>query len=137
MKKMLSHFRVRRGNGYLRFGTGSPDLTGLVGGMLWTALPADDAAEAGPEKAAGSEEGKELLLEADFYGLTLDVDASFSGHIRICHVVWVVLQAACRRDTWLLLRKVRGKDPYAKRKRRFGRRRSGAGAAEKETGKAA
>ena len=137
IKKMLSHFRVRRGKGYLRFGAGRPDLTGLVGGMLWTALPADGAAEPGPEKAAGSETGKELLLEADFYGLTLDADAMFSGNIRICHVAWVVLQAACRRDTWILLRKVRGKDPYAKRRRRFGRRRPGAGAAGKEDGKAA
>ena len=121
VKKMVSHYRVRRGDGYIRFGTGRPDLTGLAGGMLWTVLPVDDIADPGmksPESGMDRRRKRKLILETDFYEMALDADAQFEGHIRICHVVWLVLQALCRRDTWMMLRKVRGKDPYGKRRKK-------------------
>ena len=123
--KMIAHFGVRKMRGHIRLGIGSPHLTAIAGGALYSWLPVDEVTKADeePETSAAKDEvllvptrdlpgeltEKKMTLEADFYRLKLDADTDFRGHIRLCHAGWLVLQAVAKRDTWMMLKKIKNR----------------------------
>ena len=96
---LLHHFRIRRIKGFLKFGTGAPDMTGFLTGLLYRILPAG---------AAGYE------VDPYFDQTVFETDTILKGHIRACHILWLVILAALRKDTWHMLRKLRRKDKGGK-----------------------
>ena len=96
---LLHHFRIRRIKGFLKFGTGAPDMTGFLTGLLYRILPAGAA-----------------VYEVDPYfdQTVFETDTILKGHIRACHILWLVILAALRKDTWHMLRKLRRKDKGGK-----------------------
>ena len=94
LRILLRHFRIRRIRGFLKFGTGAPDMTGYLTGLLYRILPAGAA---------------DYEVDPYFDEKIIETDTSLIGHIRACHILWLVILAALRRDTWHMLRKVRGK----------------------------
>ncbi|MCD8348485.1 MAG: DUF2953 domain-containing protein [Lachnospiraceae bacterium] len=86
VKRLLRHFRVRKGSGYLRFGTGDPAFTGELTGVLYLLLPASCG---------------ELDLEPQFTDTTLEMDLTIRGHIRLIHLIhfawWAFFNKKLRR----------------------------------------
>ncbi len=123
--KMIAHFGVRKMRGHIRFGTGSPYLTAVAGGALYSWLPIDEITKAGDEQETsvpgdemrlvpvrelpGELTEQQMILEADFYRLKMDVDTDFKGHMRVCHAAWLVIQAVTKRDTWMMLKKIKNR----------------------------
>lgn len=90
----LRHCRIRRIRGYLWYGTSMPDRTALLGGALYLLLPAG---------ADGYE------VKPDFEHALLQTDTRLSGHIRGCHAAWLLIRGMLCKDTWRVLRKIRGR----------------------------
>ncbi|MCD8398210.1 MAG: DUF2953 domain-containing protein [Lachnospiraceae bacterium] len=86
VKGMLLHFRVRRGRGYFRFGTGDPALTGELTGVLYLLLPTSCG---------------ELQVEPQFTENMLETELEVRGHIRLIHLVrfawWAFFNKKLRR----------------------------------------
>ena len=93
--RMLRHYRIRSIEGYVDFGTGSPDTTAWTGGLLYMLLPA--SAEA-------------FELRPDLEETCFDADVRACGHIRICHAAALLLRMALKRDTWRIIKRLRGKN---------------------------
>ncbi|HAC61914.1 MAG TPA: hypothetical protein DCF66_07110, partial [Lachnospiraceae bacterium] len=74
--RLLHSFRLRRLEGYLLVGTGKPDRTGELIGLLCMILP----------DTAGTYE-----LRADFYQATLKTRTDAAGHIRMNHVLMFLI----------------------------------------------
>ncbi|MDD2957923.1 MAG: hypothetical protein PHR92_05270 [Lachnospiraceae bacterium] len=66
------HFRPRKLKGWIRFGTGAPDITGELTGVIYLLLPASAA---------------DLTIIPDFNNLVLETDIMMKGHIRVFHLV--------------------------------------------------
>ncbi len=75
--RLLHSFRLRRLEGYLLVGTGKPDRTGELIGLLCMILP----------DTAGTYE-----LRADFYQATLKTRTDAAGHIRMNHVLMFLIR---------------------------------------------
>ncbi|MCC8137409.1 MAG: DUF2953 domain-containing protein [Clostridiales bacterium] len=75
LKQLLRHFRIRKGKGYLRFGSGDPALTGELTGLLYLILPVSCG---------------EISIEPQFTETMLDMDLKVSGRIRLIHLVTVI-----------------------------------------------
>jgi hypothetical protein len=108
--RLLRSFRIRRLEGYLLVGTGKPDQTGELVGLLYMIQPV----------AAGTYE-----LRADFYQAALKTRTDASGHIRMNHVLMFLIRLLRDKEFRKLLAHVRrkGKEgpkgrPGKKRKRR-------------------
>ncbi|MDD6438945.1 MAG: hypothetical protein PUF93_01040 [Lachnospiraceae bacterium] len=108
--RLLRSFRIRRLEGYLLVGTGKPDQTGELVGLLYMIQPV----------AAGTYE-----LRADFYQAALKIRTDASGHIRMNHVLMFLIRLLRDKEFRKLLAHVRrkGKEgpkgrPGKKRKRR-------------------
>lgn len=108
--RLLRSFRIRRLEGYLLVGTGKPDQTGELVGLLYMIQP----------DAAGTYE-----LRADFYQAALKTRTDASGHIRMNHVLMFFIRLLRDKEFRKLLAHVRrkGKEgpkgrPGKKRKRR-------------------
>lgn len=86
IKKMLHHFRVRKGSGYFRFGTGDPALTGELTGVLYLLLPTSCG---------------EIQITPQFTDTMLDTELEIRGHIRLIHLVrmawWAFFNKKLRR----------------------------------------
>ncbi|MCD8074167.1 MAG: DUF2953 domain-containing protein [Lachnospiraceae bacterium] len=86
VKKMLHHFRVRKGSGYFRFGTGDPALTGELTGVLYLLLPANCG---------------DIQITPQFTDTMLDTELEVRGHIRLIHPVrmawWAFFNKKLRR----------------------------------------
>lgn len=74
LKFLLSCYAPKKAEGYLRFGTDSPDTTGTLVGLIYLLLPADS---------------DDFELQPDFFGSTLSADMTLSGCIRLCHAARV------------------------------------------------
>ncbi len=72
---LLSHYRVRKGSGFLRFGTDDPALTGELTGVLYLLLPVSCT---------------EVSIEPQFTERMLKLDLSIRGHIRLVHLARTV-----------------------------------------------
>ena len=90
--RMLRHFRFRSITGNVRLGTGSPDLTGMLTGVIYIMLP------------AGADR---FCLDPDFYEAVFEGNVHLKGHIRICHVAYVALTVLVNPEFYRLLKKIR------------------------------
>ncbi|MCC8050627.1 MAG: DUF2953 domain-containing protein [Clostridiales bacterium] len=78
VKQTLRHFRVRKGKGYLRFGTGDPALTGELTGVLYLLLPVSC---------------RKIQVEPQFTDAVLEMELDVAGHIRLIHIVVLAVWA--------------------------------------------
>lgn len=92
MKFLLSCYGPRKAEGYLRFGTDSPDLTGKLAGFIYLLLPADS---------------EEFDLQPDFFNSTFSADMTLSGRIRLCHVARVGVSLITDKEVGRLLAFIR------------------------------
>lgn len=95
LRYLIRGYAPRKITGYIRFGTGSPDLTGELTGLLYVLLP---------------EAGTGYDIEPDFYELVLDTDTLATGQIRAYRLIWVGIRLILDKEFRTLLRQIRGKD---------------------------
>ena len=95
LRYLIRGYAPRKITGYIRFGTGSPDLTGELTGLLYVLLP---------------EAGTGYDIEPDFYELVLDTDTLATGQIRAYRLIWVGIHLILDKEFRTLLRQIRGKD---------------------------
>ena len=110
MKYLIRGYAPRKITGYIRFGTGAPDLTGTLTGLIYVLLP---------------ESGTEYEVDPDFYDTVFETETDARGHIRMYRMAWVGIHMLVDKEFWRLLGRIRGKDPSAK-KHRFGKRKKNA-----------
>ncbi len=104
--RLLRSLRFRRLEGYLLVGTGKPDLTGELIGLLYMILP--DTARA-------------YELRADFYQATLKTRTDAAGHIRMNHVLMFLIRLLKDKEFRKLLAHVRRKGKEGSKGRSKGR----------------
>lgn len=92
LKYLLCHYGLRRIEGYLKFGTADPALTGQLTGLIYLLLPA---------------KADRFTLTPDFYEACFETEIIFSGHIRSCHMLRVAWGAFRDRKLRRLIRKLR------------------------------
>lgn len=102
LKYLIRGYAPRKIYGYLHFGTGAPDLTGELTGLVYMLLP---------------EAGTEYEVAPDFYETVLETDTYVRGHIRMYRAVWVAIRLLLDKEVRILYRKIRGKEKTAKPKR--------------------
>lgn len=107
LKFLIRGYAPRKITGYIHFGTGSPDLTGKLTGLIYVLLP---------------ESATEYDVDPDFYEVVLQTDTTAKGHIRMYRMAWVGIRLLLDKEFWILLRRIRGKDPAAKKHRFRGRK---------------
>ena len=76
LKNLLYHYRIRKAEGYIRYGFDNPALTGKAAGILYLLLPADS---------------EKFDIKPDFQEKGLDVYAVWRGHIRLNHLAAALL----------------------------------------------
>ncbi len=91
LNKALHHFRIRKVSGKAQIGTGSPDTSALLYGLIMRGLPA----------------GSRAQIEADLYETCIEGDVRFSGHMRMNHLAWAALRILADKDTRLMYRRFR------------------------------
>lgn len=104
--RLLRSLRFRRLEGYLLIGTGKPDLTGELIGLLYMILP--DTARA-------------YELRADLYQATLKTRTNAAGHIRMNHVLMFLIRLLRDKEFRKLLAHVRRKGKEGSKGRSKGR----------------
>ena len=95
LKYLIRGYAPRKITGYLHFGTGSPDLTGWLTGLVYMLLP---------------ESGTEYDVDPDFYEAVLETDTEVKGHIRAYRVAWVGLRLLFDKEFRVLFARIRGKE---------------------------
>lgn len=98
LTQMLKHFLPRKISGYLHFGTGAPDLTGELTGLIYLILP------------AGS---RRFSVEPEFNETVLETDCRITGYIRFIHAFVFLIRTAFDRQVWRLIRAIRRKSKKA------------------------
>ena len=100
---LIRGWKPRKVEGYLEFGTGQPDLTGKLTGLIYLLLP----------------EGSDRFeLRPDFYEKRLLTDVVISGRIRFYRLAVVGFRILIDREFWALLRLIRHKPPKGKKRKR-------------------
>ena len=100
---LIRGWKPRKVEGYLEFGTGQPDLTGKLTGLIYLLLP----------------EGSDRFeLRPDFYDKRLLTDVTISGRIRFYRLAVVGFRILIDREFWALLRLIRHKPPKGKKRKR-------------------
>lgn len=92
LKRLLKHSMPRRLRGWIRFGTGDPALTGELTGVLYLILPV---------------RASEFSVEPDFTEKLFETELDAAGHIRACHLVYVLIRMICDRRVRRLIRAYR------------------------------
>ena len=100
---LIRGWKPRRLRGYIDFGTGQPDVTGKLTGLIYLLLP---------------DEAEEFDIRPDFYEKRFRTDVLMTGHIRLYRVAVVAVKLLVDREFWELLRMIRHKPPKRKKKRR-------------------
>ena len=119
VKYLIRGYRPRKISGFIHFGTGSPDVTGWLTGLIYVLLP---------------ESGTEYDVDPDFYETVLETDTRIRGHIRMYRFSWVGLRLVMDREFRTLYRAIRGKDKNSGHR---GSRRARRKALKEKAGKAA
>lgn len=99
---LIRAWKPRTIKGYIEFGSGMPDVTGKLAGLIWLLLP---------------EEAEEFDICPDFYEKRLRTDVVVTGKIRLYRAAVVAFRVLLDREFWELLRMIRGK-PSKKKKQR-------------------
>ena len=95
LKYLMRGYAPRKISGSIHFGTGDPDITGKLTGLIFVLLPSSaDTFEVIP----------------DFYEEVLEIDASAVGQIRLYRAAWVGIRVLTDKEFWVLFRKIRGKE---------------------------
>lgn len=92
LKRLLKHYIPRRLKGWIKFGTGDPALTGELTGVLYLLLPVRAA---------------EFSVEPDFTEKFFETELDAAGHIRACHLIYVLIRMICDRRVRRLIRAYR------------------------------
>lgn len=92
--RFLKTCRFRKFDGYLLIGTGQPDTTGELTGLLYLILP----------EAAGKYD-----LQADFYGEVFKTDTRLKGFIRLNHAAALIIRLLLDKEFRKLLHHILGK----------------------------
>ena len=100
VKYLIRGWKPRSAEGYLEFGTGSPDQTGKLTGLLFMILPA---------------RAKRYRVEPDFYEKRLRTDTTLQGRIRLYRAAVVGLKLLLDREFRVLIGRIRGKRPQHRR----------------------
>lgn len=103
---LIRGWKPRRIRGYIEYGTGQPDVTGKLTGLIYLLLP---------------EEADRFDIRPDFYDKRFRTDVTMSGHIRLYRAFVVAVKVLLDREFWELLRMIRHKPPKKKKKRRVRR----------------
>lgn len=99
---LIRAWKPRTIKGYIEFGSGMPDVTGKLAGLIWLLLP---------------EEAEEFDICPDFYEKRLRTDVVVTGKIRLYRAAVVAFRVLLDREFWELLGMIRGK-PSKKKKQR-------------------
>lgn len=91
---LWKHYKPRKIQGWMKYGTGAPDVTGQITGVLYMILPV-------------SAEKFELMPE--FTEMVFETDVTIKGHIRACHLLKVAFLLWRDKQLWLLIRRIRAK----------------------------
>lgn len=91
---LWKHYRPRKIQGWMRYGTGAPDVTGQLTGVLYLLLPS-------------SANQFELLTE--FAEKTFEADITIKGRIRACHLIKVAFLLWRDKQLRRLIRRIRAK----------------------------
>lgn len=94
-KYLWKHFGPRKLSGWLHFGTGAPDITGQLTGLIYLILPS----------SAGDFE-----VRPDFTEQVLEADALIKGHVRACHLLRVALGLWRDKELRKIIRRIKGGD---------------------------
>lgn len=99
---LIRAWKPRTIKGYIEFGSGMPDVTGKLAGLIWLLLP---------------EEAEEFDICPNFYEKRLRTDVVVTGKIRLYRAAVVAFRVLLDREFWELLGMIRGK-PSKKKKQR-------------------
>lgn len=99
---LIRAWKPRTIKGYIEFGSGMPDVTGKLAGLIWLLLP---------------EEAEEFDICPDFYEKRLRTDVVVTGKTRLYRAAVVAFRVLLDREFWELLGMIRGK-PSKKKKQR-------------------
>ena len=94
-KYLMRGYAPRKITGYLHFGTGAPDLTGILVGLVYVLLP---------------ESGTEYNVDPDFYEPVIETDTTMTGQIRSYRLVWVSIRLLLDKEFRILFARIRGKE---------------------------
>lgn len=86
------HYGLRRAEGYLRFGTGDPALTGQLTGVLYMLLPVKT---------------EKMELQPEFSEQKLEMKLTAKGHVRSCHAIPVIWRLLRNKRVVRLLKKLK------------------------------
>lgn len=93
LKNLWKHYAPRSLSGWIHFGTGAPDLTGWLAGLIYLILPA--SAEA-------------FEVRPDFTEQTLEADVTMKGHIRACHLLRTAFWLWRDKELRKMIRRIKG-----------------------------
>ncbi|MDO5345604.1 MAG: hypothetical protein Q4E91_07655, partial [Lachnospiraceae bacterium] len=93
LKYLWKHFGPRRLSGWLRFGTGAPDKTGQLAGLLYLILPAS---------------AEDFEVRPDFTEPVLEADLVIKGHIRACHLLRMAFGLWRDKELRKMIRRIKG-----------------------------
>ena len=91
---LWKHYRPRKIQGWMRYGTGAPDVTGQLTGVIYMILPV-------------TAEKFELLPE--FTETVFETDVTIKGHIRACHMIRIAFLLWRDKQLRGLIRRLRAK----------------------------
>lgn len=91
---LWKHCRPRKIQGWMRYGTGAPDVIGQLTGVIYMILPV-------------TAEKFELLPE--FTETVFETDVTIKGHIRVCHMIRIAFLLWRDKQLRGLIRRVRAK----------------------------
>ena len=99
MGRMMSHlrylwkgYRLRSIEGYVRFGTDRPDLTGRICGLIYLILPA---------------RADRYLVDPQFYETVFRTDTDIRGVIRLYRLLVVAVRLLLNKEFRILIHKIR------------------------------
>lgn len=91
---LWKHYKPRRIQGWMKYGTGAPDVTGQLTGVLYMILPA---------------RADKFELIPEFTDKVFETDILIKGHIRTCHLIRVVFLLWRDKQLMRLIRRIRAK----------------------------
>ncbi len=91
IRYLLDGWKPRRIEGWMKYGTGAPDLTGKVTGLIYLILPVS---------------ADKFSAEPDFYETVFQADMVIYGHIRLYRLAYVAVKLLLDKEFRILLRKV-------------------------------
>ena len=109
LKYILKGYAPRRIEGYLHFGTGAPDKTGQIAGLIMVLLPV--AAD-------------KYQVDPDFYEAVVETDTTVYGRIHMYRLMWVAVRLLLDKEFRRLVAMIRGKDHSGGHKRKKEKKKS-------------